>query len=170
MNEYRRDFRQFENEARWTAGRFLFRVCVPVLALVIAFGVVARVFNWFGRAAQVVSQELDPGTLLKRYEWFKSASAQLDKKQADIDVYESRFKNLSADYNGQPRNAWAREDREQFNVWQSEVAGIKASYNGLAAEYNSAMAKINYSFTNVGELPKGSDSPLPREYKPYETK
>lgn len=42
-----------------------------------------------------------------------------------------------------------------------------ASYNSLAVEYNAAMAKINFSFTNIGELPKGASQPLPREYKPY---
>jgi len=32
------------------------------------------------------------------------------------------------------------------------------------------MAKFNWAFANVGELPKGADRPLPREFKPYETK
>jgi len=49
------------------------------------------------------------------------------------------------------------------------VAGIKASYNQLAAEYNAGMVKINWRYTNVGDLPPGSTEPLPREFKPYIT-
>ena len=67
------------------------------------------------------------------------------------------------------RNQWPREDREQYNVWSSEVAGVKASYNSLAAEYNSQMAKFNWRFANVGELPQDAEKPLLREFKPYTT-
>jgi hypothetical protein len=56
---------------------------------------------------------------------------------------------------------------ERLSIWQSEVAGVKASYNLLAADYNSAMSKFNYAFCNVGKLPQGAVEPLPREYKPY---
>ncbi len=74
---------------------------------------------------------------------------------------------LKFDYAGKARSEWSREDREQYNIWISEVSGIQASYNSLAAEYNGAMAKINYAFCNVGQLPKGAIEPLPREFKPY---
>ena len=56
-----------------------------------------------------------------------------------------------------------------MSLWRSEVAGVKASYNGLAAEYNAQMAKFNWQFCNVGDLPKGADVALPREFKPYVT-
>jgi len=94
-------------------------------------------------------------------------SAQLDKKVADINVYETRIINLKEEYKNIPRNKWARDDREQYSIWISELSGIKASYNGLAAEYNSAMSKFNYSFCNTGSLPEGASNPLPKEYKPY---
>lgn len=119
------------------------------------------------KAMDVAAAQFDPATMLKRYEWFKDAAAMCDKKRADLTLYESRFKQLQADYAGKPRNEWAREDREQYNMWLSECSGIAASYNTLAAEYNSAMAKMNYSFTNIGELPRGVSEPLPREFKPY---
>jgi hypothetical protein len=44
---------------------------------------------------------------------------------------------------------------------------MKYSFNQLAADYNAQMAKINYAFCNVGQLPQGATTPLPREYKPY---
>jgi two-component SAPR family response regulator len=125
------------------------------------------VCNWFGRAATVVSQQVDPQELLRKYEWFKDAAAALDAKVANIQVYDQRFKQMEDTYKGTLRKDWPRDDREQYNLWQSEVSGVRASYNLLAAEYNSAMSKINYRFCNVGDLPKGADKPLPREYKPY---
>ena len=124
--------------------------------------------DWFRESKQVAQEELGPKELLRKYEWFKNASSQLDKKQADIKVYQKRITTMSKDYVDLPRNKWPREDREQYNLWQSEVAGIKASYNTLAAEYNSQMSKINWRFTNVGELPKGAETSLPREFKPYQ--
>ncbi len=70
-------------------------------------------------------------------------------------------------YKDKERFDWPREDRARYYQWQSELDGIKMSFNSLAAEYNSNMAKINYKFANVGELPKGAENPLPREYKEY---
>lgn len=127
----------------------------------------AVVNNVANNAARAVEEQLDARTLIKRYEWFKNASAQLDKKKADMVVYEKRFALLKEAYAGKPRAEWAREDREQFNLWSTEVAGIEASYNTLAAEYNAAMAKINYRWTNYGAMPDGSTNPLPKEFKPY---
>lgn len=126
-------------------------------------------FGWFGETAQVAKEEFGPRAALAKYEWFKDASAQLDKKQADIAVYERRLKAMDETYKDLARQKWPREDREQYNTWSSEVAGVKASYNMLAAEYNSQMAKFNWQFANKGELPKGADEPLPREFKPYTT-
>lgn len=120
-------------------------------------------------AARATEEQLDARTLIKRYEWFKDASAQLDKKLADLHVYESRFQQLKDQYTGKTRADWAREDREQFNLWASEVAGIQSSYNTLAAEYNAAMSKINHRWTNYGDMPAGATTPLPKEFKPYTT-
>jgi hypothetical protein len=113
---------------------------------------------------------MDPALLLKKYEWFKDVLAQCDKKLADIQVYKNRLASMEKSYEDVPRKDWDRTDKEQFNLWEQEVAGVIASYNGLAAEYNSAMAKINYSFTNVGSLPMGAVEALPREVREYQYK
>jgi hypothetical protein len=115
-----------------------------------------------------VEQQLDPALLLKKYEWFKDVLAQCDKKMADIQVYKNRLASMEKSYEGVPRKDWDRTDKEQFNLWEQEVAGVVASYNSLAADYNAAMAKINYSFTNIGQLPKGASDPLPREVREYQ--
>lgn len=117
---------------------------------------------------QVAKREFYPDALLKKYEWFKDASAALDKKQADIKIYRAQLKDLQDQQEGAPRSRWPRDDREQYGIWSSQLAGIRASYNSLAAEYNAQMVKFNYAFTNVGDLPPGATTPLPREYKPYE--
>jgi hypothetical protein len=137
---------------------------------VVTCSIVSKGCSWLGKAADVAAQQVDPALLLKRYEWFKEVAAECDKKLADIKVYESRLSSMEADYEGSSRKDWDRTDKEQFNLWTQEVAGVIASYNSLAAEYNAAMSKINYSFTNVGQLPKGATEALPREMREYKTK
>lgn len=134
-------------------------VLFPVGLAVIGLSV--RACNYANRAVAVAAAEVDPAYLLKKYSWFKDASAALDKKMADIKVYETRVKAI------QSSPDLTRADKEQMYIWMSEVAGVKASYNTLASEYNAQMSKINWAFCNVGELPKGATQPLPREYKPY---
>jgi len=134
-------------------------------------GVVMNVLGFFGGAANnavgVAKREFYPQELLRKYEWFKDAGAALDAKRASLKVYDARFSDLQKQYGETPRSGWPREDREQDSLWRSESAGIKASYNQLAAEYNAQMAKFNWRFTNVGDLPPGASEPLPREFKPY---
>lgn len=116
--------------------------------------------------SKVLQKEVYPEALLRKYEWFKNASAELDKKNADIKVYSSKIADMREEYKGEKRSAWDRTDKETMNQWEQELAGIKASYNALGAEYNSQMSKINWAFCNVGQLPP-SAQPLPREFKPY---
>lgn len=118
---------------------------------------------------QTVYDEFKPSELLRKYEWFKNASSQLDQKKSSLEVYKDRFVELKQSYQKDSlnRSKWSREDKEQWNIWQSEYAGLKASYNDLAAQYNSAMSKFNYRFCNKGELPAGESQILPREYREY---
>ena len=143
------------------------KIIVIVAGLMFVGGIASYTLGWFGDAAQLAKEELSPRALLKKYEWFKDAAAQLDKKQADIGVYQSRLTNLKADYEGVPRKDWDRTDKQSYTQWAGEVAGVTASYNGLAAEYNAQMAKINWAFTNVGDLPQGASTVLPREFRVY---
>lgn len=138
-------------------------VLAGVLALAIAVPT-CFVADYAGEAVAVARHEFSPTEMLKRYSWFKDAAAALDAKSATIGRIRSECKLLE----GTPRSDWAREDRQQWNVWQSELTGTIGSYNLLAADYNAAMAKFNYAFTNVGDLPKGATVLLPREFKPYQ--
>jgi hypothetical protein len=149
----------------WVFGGVVLLVCFMFMCLL----PVGCTMNWLTSGSRLVQKETSPEPLLRKYEWFKDAAAQLDKKQADIRVYEKRSKDLKEALGNKPRNQWDRDDREALNQWATELAGVKTSYNSLAAEYNSAMAKENWRFCEVGRLPQGADRPLPREYKPYAT-
>ncbi len=140
-------------------------VCVALVLVVAVAGC-----SYVGKVANVVSNEIDPAVLLQRYMWFKDAAAQLDKKAADIKVYEARLAALESQYAGVKRSAWPRDDRQEHAQILAELTGVKSSYNGLAAEYNAAMAKENWRFCEVGRLPQGASVPLPREFKPYQEK
>ena len=152
-----------EATGNFKVGKFI----IWFFGIVILISILGYVGGWFGEAAQVAREEFGPRAMLEKYEWFKDVAAQLDKKGADIKVYQANVTQMTEDYEGTKRIDWDRTDKEQFNTWRMEVAGIKASYNSLAADYNSGMAKFNYSFANVGTLPKGATEPLPREFKSY---
>lgn len=114
-------------------------------------------------------KEFSPSALLKKYEWFKDAASQCQQKLAVLKAYETRFSEMKKTYGADSlnRKTWERTDLQQWNIWQSEYLGVKSSYNELAAQYNSAMAKFNYRFCNRGDLPDGADEPLPRDFIPY---
>ena len=107
-------------------------------------------------AKETAYNEFKVSTLLKKYEYFKDLSAAIDKKRADIEVYQTEISSYNKD-----------DDKFYIEQRKSELLGIIAMHNQLCAEYNSAMSKFNYRFTNVGDLPEGAIEPLPREYKPY---
>lgn len=169
MSGYREEFGRASRDVYWTVPRVLGLV---VLLMLVGTGLslLGQVLGLFGGAvnsvAVVVQKEFYPEALLRKYEWFKDASAALDKKQADITIYDRRLTDLGEAYKGTARKDWPRDDREQYSIWASEAAGIRASYNQLASEYNSEMSKFNWRFTNVGDVPQGG-KPLPREYRTY---
>lgn len=123
--------------------------------------------SYFGEAGAVIKEELGPRALLKKYEWFKDTSASLDAKGADIQIYHSKIVRMEKDYEGATRKDWDRTDKESLNIWYQELAGIKSSYNSLAAQYNAQMAKIHWRFCNAGDLPEGATQVLPREFREY---
>ncbi len=143
------------------------QISILVLASLFLTEGCAVVDAWIGESGSVARQELGPRAALKKYEWFKDASAQLDKKKGDIEVQSASLKELEKAYAGKLRSEWTRDDRAEHNQLKAELNGLKASFNQLAAEYNSGMAKINYSFANQGKLPEGASVTLRREYKTY---
>jgi hypothetical protein len=162
-------FEDYEPEKRTLKGVIVKGLGLILLLSVLGFGAkVVLAPLWFAsRAVDVAKQELDPAVLLKKYEWFKDAAANLGKHQANIAVYQSRVTEMKGDYEGVARKDWDRTDKEQMSLWHQEVAGVKAAFNSLAAEYNAQMAKINWRFCNRGMLPEGATEELPREFAAY---
>lgn len=155
------------NEAIKAGTGFTVKVVLGLFVVCMVIGGLGFVGGWFGEGAQVAREEFGPRASLEKYEWFKNASAQLDKKQADIKVYEVNVSSMLEDYDGVPRKDWDRVDKQQMSQWKAEVAGVKASFNGLAAEYNANSAKFNWAVFDAGKSPDGSANPLPRSVKPY---
>ena len=67
--------------------KIIFGLCV----LGILVSGIGYSLGWFSETAQVTQEEFGPRAMLEKYEWFKDAAAQLDKKQADITVYNGRI-------------------------------------------------------------------------------
>ncbi len=128
----------------------------------------ANACGYLGEAVKVAREEFGPRELLRKYEWFKDAAAQCEAKLATIERLKSQINTISESYGLEvKRPDWSREDKQTINVWQTDLSAAMGSYNSLAGEYNAQMAKFNYRFCNVGELPEGATHPLPREFKPY---
>lgn len=73
------------------------KVILAVLVLSVFVSVIGYGLGWFGGAARVAQKEFGPRAALEKYEWFKNAAAQLEKKQADIAVkiWPSGFKSVT---------------------------------------------------------------------------
>ena len=122
-----------------------------ILLVIIVLFIVGFVCRQCNTASDVLYKQTNAETVLIRYEWFKDASAQLDAKLADINVQKATVDVLNEQYKGVKRSAWARTDLDAYNLVSQALAGIKMSYNQLAAEYNSNMKKVNFVFCKPNE-------------------
>lgn len=100
--------------------------------------------SWLTESGQVAREEFNPRVALKKYEWFKDAAAELDRKRANISVMQKSLDELYKSYTGTKRADWAQGDRAEQAQLTAELNGLRSSYNSLAAQYNVAMAKINF--------------------------
>ena len=125
--------------------------------------------RWSHEASEVTYQQVRPQELLRKYERFKEVRAALDAKRASIEQFRSVLAATRADYAGTPMKDWPLDARETFQQRRAELHGMIASFNLLAADFNSAMSKENYRFCDVGRMPEGLEGmePLPRKYVPY---
>lgn len=136
-----------------------------LLALAAFFGFVFSCCRYEQDASDTAFKEFSASAMLKKYEKFKDMLAKMDERKANIMVFDEQIKELKAD--SEIDNA---EKSYQLSLLTTERMGAVASYNMIAAEYNSAMSKFNYRFTNVGDLPASNLEPLPREVANYMTK
>lgn len=133
----------------------------PILIFIGLFICLSLVFmtcNMFSDGVKTVEEQYKPSALLKKYEYFKDLSGGIDKKDADIQMYQAEISSM---------RGTDKEDKFYLEQRKSELMGIISIRNQMCAEYNIAMSKFNYAFCNKGTLPQTNLDPLPREYKPY---
>lgn len=125
-----------------------------VIGIGILVIIASSLLGWFGEAASVAKEEFGPRAALKKYEWFIDAASQLQKKDADINIYSEQLNILVSTYGDTPRNEWSRIDLQTYGQQSAEVSAIRSSYNQLAAEYNAQSAKFNWEiFKTRPDLP-----------------
>jgi hypothetical protein len=138
-------------------GRTITKVVLLLILLGMGVSFVGYIGGWFSEAGQVVKEEFGPRASLKKYEWFKDASATIEEKGHTIKVYEQNVKDMEESYDGIPRKDWDRIDKQQYNMWSQEITGLKASYNKVVKEYNAQSSKFNWSLYNKSDLPEHYD-------------
>ena len=104
---------QFKKKPIW--------LCVKIICVLFFLGsfiiTIGYGLSWFGEVAIVAKQEFGAKAMLKKYEWFKDASAQLDKKLEDIEIYKFRTNSMEKIYSDISRKDWDRDDKKQNNHW-----------------------------------------------------
>lgn len=113
--------------------------------------------SWINEGATVAREEVGPRAALKKYEWFKDASATIEEKGHTIRVYEMNRTDMFESYGSIPRKDWDTLDKRQYNQWSMEITGIKASYNKVVKEYNSASSKFNWNLFDTVDIPQAYD-------------
>jgi len=127
------------------------KVFVLLVILTIFFGAASYVFGWFREGAEVMQTELGPKALLKKYVWFKDTAQRLQAQHANIETFEADLQATRGDY---PDLSKAPRDvRESIEQHRAEIRGLKAAFNGLAAEYNANVRKVNWRAMNTESLP-----------------
>ncbi len=116
------------------------------IALVLMFiGIISIGWSWFSGAASVAKREFGAEAGIKKYEWFKNASHELERKIVDINLYQKR---VNVCYDKKQRNC---------GIIEEQLFGIKSSYNGLVASYNANSDKFNWTLFNA-------ESSVPKRY------
>ena len=137
----------------------ILKIGAPIMLAFFILGMLGYGLGWFAEAGQVAKEEFGPRASLEKYEWFKDASSQLEKKREDINIYLQRIKSFEQDYDGVKRKDWDRIDKQTYSQYHQELAGVRSSYNKLAAQYNANSVKFNWS------IYKGNSDIPPYEYK-----
>ena len=107
-----------------------------ILAIAFITIVVSFAINSCNDTAQVAQKEFSTSALLKKYEYFKDLSSAIDKKRADISVYQEELSSMKVE---------DKDDKFYYQQRKSELIGIVSIYNGLVSDYNSQMSKFNYN-------------------------
>lgn len=77
--------------------------------------------GYISDAQNTVFQQTKASAVLKKYEWFKDAAAQLESFDATIKVQQKRLEFLESD-----RANWTRDDRQNWNQISNEIVAFQS--------------------------------------------
>ena len=119
-----------------------FKYIAVAIGLMAAIGVANLISTQWGEAKQVAQQEMGAKAAYRKYDWFKRAANELDAKQADLSAMQAKVDKRCGD---------TMKDKmiDTCNIWEQEQFGLKASYNGLVAEYNAASDNFTWTLFNA---------------------
>lgn len=135
MTEYRKEFRQIEREAYWSAPRIVF----GVLAFVVLLGTGGWIVSLLSQPGRVVTKTFDADNIIANYEFFHDANNQTKARVGQIRAH----KAIIAD----------NTDAGEKNRLRIELAGMQQSCRDLVGRYNANATKVNRSIFMGREAP-----------------
>lgn len=120
----------------------IFSIVWKVFLIIAFIGLLAFGYSLISSSANVAKKEFGAEAALKKYEWFKDASNEIERKQNDISIYENKIEKLCKD-----------DKSNNCMIMQEQLFGLISSYNGLVADYNSASSKFNWDLFNTENIP-----------------
>lgn len=136
MSDYRKQYREAEREAYWTAPRLILALVVLTLAL----GSIGWIIGIISQPARILSKTLDADNVIQNYEWFHDANGNFMARSAQV----RQFKQLGAQ----------ETDAQEKGRLRIEMAAIQQSCRELARRYNANATKVNRSIFRGQSAPE----------------
>jgi hypothetical protein len=149
---YRDDVNEFNREGRWTFFEVLFKLLLPISAVLIILGAICWGLGLFGG---LVDRVVNPNAIVQNYEWYQ-------QQLKDINAIEGQIKDAqdSADTykkdNGDPAN-WKFDQREEYGRLNSNVTGLKQSRRKMIEDYNAKASMITRNLWKSSTCPQHID-------------
>ena len=132
---------------------------VVVAVFICIFTLIGFNRGWFD-TKQTRQEKLWTRAIQEDYLWLKTRAAELEEDEVKIAIGEAKHIEES-------RKAHKDLSEMGYKVETVLLPGSKMIFNRRAAEYNERMARWEWRFANIDNLPKGVDKPLPREFELY---
>jgi len=107
--------------------------------------------GWVSEASDVAKDEFGAGASLDKYEWFIDQANNIEKMDADVELYEGRVTSVKTQYSSYGENIaeWPPHIQVQYNgelqTARDDLVAVASQRNGLVREYNAASEKFNWA-------------------------
>jgi hypothetical protein len=98
-------------------------------------------------------EEANPGTLLKKYEWFKDQYAAARQISSRVRMSRTMISNFTLTLPAD-RSKWGYTDRDELSRLMTIEAGYLSQYAAIVAAYNAQASKFNWSFVQSYDCPR----------------